>query len=175
MGVAEVVTPTVVHHATLELRSERSLQMIDLTPLIASVVQRAGLWDGLVAVTTRHTTTGLLVNEHEPLLEDDVTAMFERLVPAAAGYAHDDFARRQEVSAGERVNGQAHCRAALLRASETFPVRAGALVLGRWQRVLFVECDGGQRRQISVVCLGRARGGAGAPLDTVGSPAKLRP
>jgi secondary thiamine-phosphate synthase enzyme len=169
MGVAESVTPTVVHHATLELRSGRPLEMIDLTPLVASVVQRAGLWEGLVAVTTRHTTTGLLVNEHEPLLEDDLKAMFERLAPAAVAYAHDDFARRREVAAGERVNGQAHCRAALLRASETLPVRDGELVLGRWQRVLFVECDGGQRRQVSVVCLGRARASTAARPDTVGS------
>ena len=39
--------------------------MLDLTPLLTSVVERAGLWEGLIAVTTRHTTTGLLVNEHD--------------------------------------------------------------------------------------------------------------
>jgi secondary thiamine-phosphate synthase enzyme len=159
MGVAEIAAATVVHHATLDLRSDRPLQLIDLTPLVSGVVQRTGLWEGLVAITTRHTTTGLLVNEHEPLLEDDLRAMFERLVPATAAYAHDDFARRHGIQPGERVNGQAHCRAALLRASETLPVRGGGLALGRWQRLLFVECDGGQRRQVSVVCLGRSRGG----------------
>jgi secondary thiamine-phosphate synthase enzyme len=171
MGVAEVAAATVVHHATLELRSEHALQVLDLTPLLTSVVERAGLWEGLIAVTTRHTTTGLLVNELEPLLESDLAAMFERVAPAGATYAHDDLTRRRDVTAGERVNGHAHCRAALLRASETLPVRGGTLALGRWQRVLFVECDGGQRRQVSVVCLGRSRGALGEGPDTVGSSA----
>lgn len=169
MGVAELVAATVVHHATVEILSDRALQILDLTSLVESVVRRAGLWDGLVAVTTRHTTTGLLVNEQEPLLEADLTAMLERLAPAAASYAHDDLARREGVTAGERRNGHAHCQAALLRASETLPVRGGGLALGRWQRVLFVECDGAQRRQVSVVCLGRSRGAAGDRPDTVGS------
>jgi thiamine phosphate synthase YjbQ (UPF0047 family) len=84
-------------------------------------------------------------------------------VPAAAPYAHDDFSRRVALQPGERVNGHAHCRAALLRASETVPVADGALALGRWQRVLFVDCDGGQRREIAVVCVGVAGAGASPP------------
>jgi secondary thiamine-phosphate synthase enzyme len=107
-------------------------------------------------VVTRHTTTGLLLNEHEPLLASDLAAMFERLVPASASYAHDDFTRRLALQPGERVNGHAHCRAALLRASECVPVSGGVLALGRWQRVLFVDCDGGQPRQVAVVCVGVA-------------------
>jgi secondary thiamine-phosphate synthase enzyme len=169
MGVAELVAATVVHHATVEIRSDRALQIVDLTALVESVVRRAGLWDGLVAVTTRHTTTGLLVNEREPLLEADLAAMLERLAPAGGSYAHDDLARRDNVAVDERRNGHAHCRAALLRASETLPVRGGGLALGRWQRLLFVECDGAQRREVSVVCLGRSRGAAGDRPDTVGS------
>ena len=155
MRVAEADGTTVVHHATVTLDTASRFQIVDITSLVESVVRRAGLWDGLVCVVTRHTTTGLIVNEHEPLLGDDLAAMFERLAPASAGYAHDDFARRQALLPEERMNGHAHCRAALLRASETLPVSGGALTLGRWQRVLFVECDGGQRRQVSVVCLGR--------------------
>ncbi len=156
MRVAEADGTTVVHHATVTLETACPLQIVDITPLVESVVQRAGLWDGLVCVATRHTTAGLLVNEHEPLLGDDLAAMFERLAPASGVYAHDDFTRRQALPPGERRNGHAHCRAALLRASETLPVSGGVLTLGRWQRLLFVDCDGGQRRQVSVVCLGRS-------------------
>jgi secondary thiamine-phosphate synthase enzyme len=157
MAVADTAPATVVHRAVLTVETRAPLQIVDLTPLVDTVVRQAGLADGLVAVTTRHTTTGLLVNEHEPLLGLDVMAMLERLAPRGAGYAHDDLGRRPGVPAGERVNGHAHCRAALLRASETLPVADGRLALGRWQRVLLVECDGGQRRQVSVTCLGVGR------------------
>ncbi|MGE0361328.1 MAG: secondary thiamine-phosphate synthase enzyme YjbQ [Vicinamibacterales bacterium] len=157
MPVADAAPGTVVHRAVVTVETDRPMQIVDLTPLVDAVVERVGLVDGLVAVTTRHTTTGLLVNEHEPLLEADLLAMLERLAPRGAAYAHDDFTRRGGVPPGERVNGHAHCRAVLLRASETLPVAEGRLVLGRWQRVLFVECDGGQRRQVAVTCLGVGR------------------
>jgi secondary thiamine-phosphate synthase enzyme len=157
MTVADTASFTVVHRAVLTVETEQPLQIVDLTPLVDAVIRRAGLADGLVAVTTRHTTTGLMLNEHEPLLGLDVMALLGRLAPEGAGYAHDDFTRRAGVRADERVNGHAHCRAVLLRASETLPVADGQLVLGRWQRVLFVECDGGQRRQVSVTCLGVGR------------------
>jgi thiamine phosphate synthase YjbQ (UPF0047 family) len=55
----------------------------------------------------------------------------------------DDFSRRTvNLMPGERRNGHAHCRAALLRTSESVPVAGGVLTLGRWQRVFLVEFDG---------------------------------
>ena len=55
---------------------------------------------------------------------------------------------------GERRNGHAHCRAALLRASECIAVSGGELDLGRWQRVFFVDFDGGQHRTLSLTFVG---------------------
>lgn len=167
MTVADTAAFTVVHRAVLTVETGQPVQIVDLTPLVDMVIRQAGLTDGLVAVTTRHTTTGLMLNEHEPLLGLDVIAMLERLAPGDGAYAHDDFARRQAVIPGERINGHAHCRAALLRASETLPVADGHLILGRWQRVLFVECDGGQRRQVSVTCLGFGRDAPSLPARRV--------
>ena len=114
--------------------------------------------DGVVVAQTRHTTMGLLINEHEPLLLDDFASLFERLAPAAAPYAHDDFSRRTvNLMPGERRNGHAHCRAALLRTSESVSVAGGVLTLGRWQRVFLVEFDGGQQREVSLTLLGNGK------------------
>ena len=133
-----------VQHKTLTVHTVHPMQFLDLTRLIEAAVQHAGLYSGIVNVQTRHTTTGILINEHEPLLLADFRAMFERMAPARASYAHDDFARRTvNLTPDERRNGHAHCRAALLRSSETLSVRQGLLELGRWQRVIFVEFDGG--------------------------------
>ena len=106
---------------------------------------------------TLHTTTGVMINEHEPLLLGDLKAMFERLVPAGR-YDHDDFERRTvNLTPDERVNGHAHCRAALLRTSESLPIVNGALTLGRWQRVFLVEFDGPRRREVSVALVATRR------------------
>jgi secondary thiamine-phosphate synthase enzyme len=76
--------------------------------------------------------------------------MFERLIPAGP-YEHDDFGRRTvNLTPDERSNGHAHCRAALLRTSESVPIVDGALTLGRWQRVFLVEFDGPRRREVAV-------------------------
>lgn len=150
------------HHALIAIETRRAVDWVDLTPAIVRLIGTCGLATGQVTVQTRHTTTGLLVNEYEPLLLEDLTAFFERLAPAAAPYAHDDRSRRTvNLTAHERVNGHAHCRAALLRASEIVHVSDGAPMLGRWQRVLFAEFDGPQTRQVSLLLTGVAERAAG--------------
>jgi secondary thiamine-phosphate synthase enzyme len=134
----------------LPVHTVKPLEFVDLTDRLASLA--CGISSGLLHVFTRHTTTGLLINEAEPLLLDDLTARLERWAPATDAYRHDDFSRRVvNVGPGERINGHAHCRAALFRSSESVPVVGGALCLGRWQRVLLAEFDGPQTREVMVM------------------------
>jgi secondary thiamine-phosphate synthase enzyme len=148
----------IVRRLIIPVTTHRHIEFVDLTDSLSHVVQEAGLVEGVVTVMTRHTTTGLMINEHEPLLLDDLEAMFERLVPTSTACGHDDFSRRVvNLVPEERRNGHAHCRAALLRASECIHVGNMQLDLGRWQRVFFVEFDGGQQREISITLFGRER------------------
>ena len=83
---------------------------------------------------------------------EDLADRLDRWAPRCDAYRHDDVSRRVvNVGPDERVNGHAHCRAALLRSSESVPVVGGALCLGRWQRVLLAEFDGPQTREIMVM------------------------
>jgi secondary thiamine-phosphate synthase enzyme len=144
------------HHLTISVVTREDTEFIDLTPALGALVQSLGVREGVLTVQTRHTTTGVMINEHEPLLLEDLKAMFERLVPAGPYYEHDDFERRTvNLTPDERVNGHAHCRAALLRTSESVPIVDGALTLGRWQRVFLVEFDGPRRREVSVALTAR--------------------
>jgi secondary thiamine-phosphate synthase enzyme len=146
------------HDLTISVVTRQEIEFVDLTPSLSSLVEALGIRDGVLTVQTRHTTTGLMINEHEPLLLDDLKAMFERLVPSAAAYAHDDFScRTVNLGPDERRNGHAHCRAALLRTSESIPIADGRLTLGRWQRVFLVEFDGGQKREVSVALVASRR------------------
>jgi secondary thiamine-phosphate synthase enzyme len=134
----------------LQVQTAASTEFVDLTDRLASLA--CGLASGVLHVFTRHTTTGLLINEAEPLLLEDLAARLEQWAPQADAYRHDDFSQRVvNLGPGERINGHAHCRAALLRSSESVPVVGGALCLGRWQRVLLAEFDGPQTREIMVM------------------------
>ena len=140
-------------HEVVRLHTRGEVQFVDLTEEIAGLVRRHHLQAGLVNVQTRHTTTAVVVNEHEPLLLEDFRRALQRVAPRLAGYAHDDF-RRRRVAPGERVNGHAHCQALLLPTHAALNVAGGELCLGRWQRVFFVELDGGQAREVSVTLMG---------------------
>ncbi len=147
---------SIVRHVVITIETCKPVEFVDLTPRLADVVSDSGLIEGALIVQSRHTTAGLMINENEALLLADLEAMFGRVAPTTAAYGHDDFDRRAHtVGPRERVNGHAHCRAALLRTSEYLSVMAGALNLGRWQRVFLVDFDGGQPRQIGLTLLGQ--------------------
>jgi secondary thiamine-phosphate synthase enzyme len=145
----------VIARQILRVETQRPIEFVDITPFISRAVREMALAAGLAMIQTRHTTTGLLVNENEPLLLTDFEAFFARMAQSSCGYAHDDFRRRTvNLTPYERKNGHAHCCASLLRTSECLAVVNGALDLGRWQRVFLVEFDGGQRRELSVTLIG---------------------
>jgi len=132
-------------------------EFIDLTGRLERLVADVGLGAGILNVQTLHTTTAIVINEHEPLLLADFMALLEASAPDDGRYRHDDTtARTVNLTDGERKNGHAHCRALLLPSSACLNVTGGRLWLGRWQRVFFVELDGPRERDVSVVVLGES-------------------
>jgi len=146
----------VVHYA-LELQTTAPLQFIDLTDEVCALVAQSGVANGMVNVQTRHTTTAVIINEHEPLLLDDLKELLTRLAPPQAYYRHNDFAiRTANLTPDESPNGHAHCQSLLLNSAATVNIIDGALQLGRWQRIFFIELDHARPRTISLTVMGQA-------------------
>jgi secondary thiamine-phosphate synthase enzyme len=144
-------------HARLTIVTSQPTEFVDITEPLNALIARAGIRVGFANIQTLHTTTGVIVNEAEPLLLADFADLFERLAPACGSYRHDDLEKRTvNLAPGERSNGHAHCRAVLLSPSATVNVVDDTLQLGRWQRVFLVELDGPRSRAISVTLLGEA-------------------
>ena len=145
-------------HQRVRITTDRSTQFIDLTDRLEALVAAAGIRFGFVNVQTLHTTTAIVVNELEPLLLEDFEALLANVAPCGAAYRHDDLGvRTVNVTADERVNGHAHCRALLLAPSACLNVVDGKLLLGQWQRVLMAELDGPRARDVSVIVIGEGR------------------
>ena len=156
-GLARTIDP---HGPYLRLRipTTSECEVLDLTDQLEEFVVMTGLLRGIVVVHTLHTTTAVLVNEQEPLLHADLFRQLERLAPRGLPYDHDDPARRVvNRTDAERTNGHAHCRAMLLGSTASLPIVDGRLLLGRWQRVLFVELDGPQERTVVATVAGGQR------------------
>ena len=150
--VRATTTETLVH-----IKTTRPTQFIDITDRIQALVSASGVHYGIVSLQTLHTTTGIVVNEHEPLLLRDFESTLDIAAPIDGSYRHDDATvRTVNVTPDERPNGHAHCRALLLGVSVSLNVVDAALRLGRWQRVFFAELDGPRERVVSVVILGES-------------------
>jgi secondary thiamine-phosphate synthase enzyme len=150
-----LVPAATCHHARIRVATERAIQFIDLTARIEAMAAEARIDTGLVNIQTLHTTTAIVVNEHEPLLLADFESLLARVAPRDAHYRHDDMdVRTVNLAPGERPNGYAHCHALLLGSSTLLNLAEGRLQLGRWQRVFLVELDGPRAREVSVLVLG---------------------
>ena len=155
----ETFAPTGVYrHTRIRIATAQPTEFVDLTDRLESLVAEAALTVGLVNIQTLHTTTALVINEHEPLLLADFATFLEDVAPAHTGYRHDDFSvRTANLTLGERPNGHAHCRALLLPTSVCLNVVEGRLQPGRWQRVFFADPDGPRSRQVTVLLMGEER------------------
>jgi secondary thiamine-phosphate synthase enzyme len=124
----------------IELRTEESTELIDITGEVKRIVRANGVDSGICIVFTRHTTTGIIINENETGLRNDIRRLLDELVPRDKGYLHDRI----------DSNAHAHLRAVLLGSSVSIPIENGSMALGTWQSIIFVECDGPRQREIFV-------------------------
>ena len=154
----ETLTPvSTCRHARIQIATRRPHELIDLTDRVHAFIADAALRTGVINVQTLHTTSAVVVNEHEPLLLTDFEALLERTAPRDGHYRHDDPALRTvNLTDGERANGHAHCRALLLPSSVCLNVVKGRVVLGQWQRIFFVELDGPRERDVSILAFGES-------------------
>ena len=144
-----------IYHDVVRVQTRTSLQFIDITEEVRALVLASGIKNGMVNVQTRHTTATVIVNEHEPLLLEDLRRTLETLAPRDATYRHDDFSiRTVNLTPDEKANGHAHCKALFLRSSEVINVLRGEMQLGIWQRIFFLELDCARERTISVMVMG---------------------
>lgn len=148
----------------LEYATTRSCEFIDVTDDVRACIERAGVTFGQVLVASTHTTAAVVVQEHEPLLLNDMARVLHRIAPADDYYEHNDFSiRTVNMMEGEPANGHSHCQHLFLGTSETLPIHEGALQLGIWQSVFLVELDhppqrpeGQQNRSLVVQVMGVA-------------------
>jgi len=124
---------------TLNLRTQRRTQFVDITDAIQKIVTRSGIARGICYLYVPHTTAGVTINEHaDPDVASDVEKALDRLVPKSGPYQHGEG------------NSDSHIKAILVGGSQFMFVEDGKLMLGRWQGIFFCEFDGPRDRKLHV-------------------------
>ena len=124
----------------LRIKTSKSQEVVDITGQVATVLARSRREEGICTVFVRHATAAIIINENaDPGFRLDVVSALDRLFPQGI-WEHDKV----------DDNGAAHLKAMILGPSETVPIRGGRLLLGTWQGIALVECDGPREREIVV-------------------------
>ena len=131
--------------------TRKEFEMILITDEVKRAVKESGIKNGLVAVITKHTTTGIMVNEALPCVEKDIELQLERLVPTDYPYVHTHMLPTYGTCSG---NSPGHLKSMLAGNHCIFPVIDGELRTGGEQNIYFVELDGLQIRGYFIEVMG---------------------
>lgn len=140
-----------VVYKSFTLLTKEYNQMILITEYMKTAVLESGIKNGLVTMITKHTTTGITVNESLECLESDIDEFLKRLVPEDNPYSHARMLKSYGSTAG---NPTGHLKAHITGNHCIFPVVNGEIVKGDAQEVYFCEFDGPAKRTVSISIVG---------------------
>ncbi|WP_290900068.1 secondary thiamine-phosphate synthase enzyme YjbQ [Ferroglobus sp.] len=121
------------------VETRRRSEIVDITDEVRRKVRESGVNSGIALIYTPHTTSGLIINEAESGLIEDIVEALDEIVPKIS-FRHNRI----------DDNADAHIKASIVGNSVIVPVENSDLVLGTWQRILFIEFDGPRRRKVYV-------------------------
>jgi len=127
-----------------DLKTDERIEIHDITQEIQLIVGQSSCKNGLVNIYSRHSTSGIVVNENELGLLKDFQGILESLVPENENYQHNMIDN----------NADSHIRSFFIGNSEVIPVNNEKLDLGTWQSLFFVELDGPRNRKVTVTVFG---------------------
>ena len=133
---------------TFDLKTRAFCDVVNITSQVQNAIGRSGLKNGIVNVHVAGSTGAISTVEYEPgLVQTDIKEFLEKIIPYKKDYAHHKTWRD--------YNGAGHLRSFLIKTSQTFPFHDKNLILGSWQKIVFIENDEKSRvRKIYVTLIG---------------------
>ena len=124
------------------INTHKEVELINITSKINEIISEKEVQDGLVNISTKHTTSAIIINEDESGLKKDIIKLYEQIIPFD-DYFHDKIYN----------NARSHLKASLSTSNQTLPIINGKMSLGVWQSIFFVEFDGPRKRRKILITL----------------------
>ena len=137
---------------TIRILTKQYVELDVITPQVEQIVAESGVKNGMVTVMTKHTTTGVTVNEALECLESDIEVALSLFIPEDRPYSHARMLRDYGSTAG---NPTGHLKALLTGNHCHFLIQDGEIIRGGAQEVYFCEFDGPASRNILVMVEGQ--------------------
>ncbi len=134
-----------IYNEQITLQSKKSREFSDITSQVKAAMEKSTFHEGIILVSSLHSNSGVIVNDPEPGLLDDLDKWLSQVAPVREDYNHKG---RFESNSGIHLQG------ILLNHQAVVSFTEGRLDLGPWQAVLFVELDGLRPKRILVKVMG---------------------
>lgn len=133
-----------VIHEAISIDTHDNIEIINITGNIKDIIRKYDITNGIISISTKHTTSSIMINEDEEGLKKDYLNFLEKLVPQG-NYLHDRIDN----------NATSHLKAMLTTPTQSLSIIDGKINLGIWQSIFFVELDGPrQNRSVNVTIIG---------------------
>ena len=129
----------------LYFNTPKRRMLVRITDKIREIVKKSGVKEGFCLVSAMHITAGIIVNDDEPGLHEDIWEWLEKLAPYREDYKHH--------RTGED-NGDAHLKNLLVHLQVVLPITNGELDLGPWQEIFYAEFDGQRPKRVIIKIIG---------------------
>lgn len=134
-----------IHSEIISLDSRTRCHWIDITLEVTCAIRRSSIRNGIVVVTSLHTTASVTINENgDPDVEKDFFHKLSLIAPHQEPfYLHAEG------------NSDSHLKTSLVGTDITRSLIDGKMQLGTWQSIYFCEFDGPRsNRRFSVTIMG---------------------
>jgi secondary thiamine-phosphate synthase enzyme len=134
-----------IYTDAIALQSQKSRQVFNITTQVKAALEKSGLRDGIILISSLHPNSAVIVNDDEPSLLQDLDKWLGEIAPPRDDHAHQG---RFE------SNAAVHFQSLLLSHQVIVPFAEMSLDLGPGQFVQFVELDGLRPRRVLVKVIG---------------------
>lgn len=130
-----------IYTETIKLKV-KSQGFSNITGKVEDIVRKSKIRNGICTIFAVGATGGIIVNEDEPMLLEDLRNSLEVVSGREKIYHH-------------AANAYSHIRSGLIGSSQTIPVKDGGLALGTWQDIMVANFDTRERgREVVVTIIG---------------------
>ena len=129
---------------SISIKTKDRIQLKNISKEVQAILVNSNIKEGILTVYTKHSTSGIIINEDERGLLQDIMNNMKKLIPKGAAYKHDQIDN----------NADSHIQSTFVPTSVTIPFSNGKLDLGTWQSILFFEFDGPRTRNVLIKIMG---------------------
>lgn len=118
----------------------------NITNHVKMVLEESGVREGIIVVSSLHTTSSIFVNDDEEGLIKDTLEFLEQMVPEQKEpyYLHNKSEK----------DAPAHLKRNIIGRSEMISVTEGNMDLGNWEQVFYAEFNGKRKKKICIKIIG---------------------